>query len=455
MHRVRRKPARDPSRNAFLGMVVALLICTLPTGCSPPINQCRDLAVASEQAARRAWESKDPKAARKASRKADRAASTLEKALNDSPAETVQPVLKQQLLEAQVAARSARAYAETAEQEHERQKRMSGLKVQTYKKGRQLVLDILVPQMAGSAAKAGETGLDKLSVPERGFAELTWQCVNLMALEARPAPVNDPAGWTVAANTVRNWNTNPPVEFQLVLALCFASIGTSDFALFELESINGAAIEKQELRLTHRISKGVFYSLQGWNRLASSEFEVVATELKSKEGPVDGDMIVALVHGVAAYDAMTKNDLLKMDAEIAESIRAWPNNPLSVYLTGERLAANGEWEKAAESLESQVAGTKDEWLAERLASRARALRDGKGTARSFVLDAPLVIQFGMHMLIDKMAESPARTKLESALSQARKTGDQLRQKIKLPWSAPPAEILAATNSPGAQPASTN
>jgi len=424
-------------------------------GCSPPINQCRDLAVASERAARRAWENQDPKAARKAFKTAESAASALEKAVKVATEEPDKETLKQQLVEAQAAARGAQKYAETAEQEYERQERLSGLKVRTYKTGRQLALDTLVPQMAAAATKASQIGLDKLSAPERGFAELTWQCMNLMATEARPTPVNDSMQWAAAADAVRGWHTNPPVEFQLILALCFASIGTSDFALFELESINGSAIEKQELRLMHRASKGVFYSLQGWNRLASSEFEIVAREVGSREGPIDGDMIVALVHGVAAYDAMTKNDLVRMDAEIAESIRAWPNNPLSVYLTGERLAANGEWEEAAESFEAQVAGTKDAWLAERLASRARALRDGKGTAKGFVLDAPLVIQFGMHMLIEKMAESPAREKFETALSQVRKAGEQLREKIKLPWNATPEELTAATNSPGAEPPSTN
>jgi hypothetical protein len=152
---------------------------------------------------------------------------------------------------------------------------------------------------------------------------------------------------------------------------------------------------------------------------------------------------------------MTKNELVRMDAEIAESIRAWPNNPLSVYLTGERLAANGEWEKAAESFEAQVAGTKDAWLAERLASRARALRDGRGTARSFVLDAPLVIQFAMRMLMDKAAESPAWKKVEATMAQVRKTAEQLRQKVTLPWATPKPGETVAPSSPAADPVATN
>lgn len=128
MQTARCKLACDPNWIAFRGMRLTLLICILLTGCSPPIDQCRDLAVTSEQASRRAWEANDPKTARKAFNTADRASSTLEKAVKAAPEGPAREILKQQLVEAQVAARGAQKYAETAEQEHERQERLSGFK---------------------------------------------------------------------------------------------------------------------------------------------------------------------------------------------------------------------------------------------------------------------------------------------------------------------------------------
>jgi hypothetical protein len=226
---------------------------------------------------------------------------------------------------------------------------------------------------------------------------------------------------------MQQWGSNPPVEFRLLLAYGFACAGPADFALFELETIDPKSIEKLEWRLAHQTGKGVFYSLQGWNRLAATEFEEVAKVAGQTNEGFDGQAMAALVHGLAAYQALERKDLVAVDAEIAASLRAWPNNPISVYLTGERLAANGEWEKAAESFEASVAGTKDEWLAQRLAARARALRDGKGTAKHLVLDAPLIIEIGIRMMSEKLGKS-AQEQLAPIMLQMRKLSGQLLPK---------------------------
>jgi hypothetical protein len=59
------------------------------------------------------------------------------------------------------------------------------------------------------------------------------------------------------------------------------------------------------------------------------------------------------------------------------------------------------------------------------------------------------------MLMDKTAESPARKKVEAVMAQVRKTGEQLRQKITLPWGSAPAKETAATNSAPAGTAPAN
>ena len=71
-----------------------------------------------------------------------------------------------------------------------------------------------------------------------------------------------------------------------------------------------------------------------------------------------------------------------------------------------------------------MAGTKDEWLAQRLAARARALRDGKGTTKHLVLDAPLIMEFGIRMLSEKLGES-AKAQMAPLMLQMRKLSGQL------------------------------
>jgi hypothetical protein len=53
---------------------------------------------------------------------------------------------------------------------------------------------------------------------------------------------------------------------------------------------------------------------------------------------VNGAQMVALFHAFMAYHyGAEKRDLVKMDAEIARCIKAWPDNPVVVFLTGRTL----------------------------------------------------------------------------------------------------------------------
>lgn len=159
------------------------------------------------------------------------------------------------------------------------------------------------------------------------------------------------------------------------------------------------------------------------------EIERIGAIAPGSDYPVIGEEILVLVHATLAYEALQEGDLRKADELIAECVKMSPNNPVSVYLTGERLAANGEWEKAADSLEASAANAKDKWFAERLSQRARALRDGKGSSKSLVLDAGFLIDISAHYVGEAAKDSEAARKLESLWDEAGATGKRLVEKL--------------------------
>ena len=127
------------------------------------------------------------------------------------------------------------------------------------------------------------------------------------------------------------------------------------------------------------------------------------------------------------------------EAALAQSIRAWPDNPLAIYLTGEKLAATGAWEKAADSLEARAAGTEDQWIAQRLAQRARDLRDGKGSTKSLVLNAHFLVEFAAHATAKTARNSSAGKKLSDWLDGAEAFGQALRSSVPFLGSAADAK----------------
>jgi hypothetical protein len=241
------------------------------------------------------------------------------------------------------------------------------------------------------------------------------------------------------AEDLRRWSTNPPVEFRAVLALSFVLMGSRDFALAEFETVEASQLTNANARQIYHGGRGLLYAMQGWNRLATPEVEAYAHEAKLSENPVSGPQLLAVFHAYLAWQAFEQREFARMDAEIAQSLRVWPDNPVAVFLTGEKLAANGEWEQAADSLEAQVAGTENEWLARRFAQRARDLRDGKGSAKALVLDSRFLAEVTAHYAMKAAGNSAAGKKVGEAVDTAKTFGQGLLQKIPMLGSGTNAE----------------
>ena len=203
-------------------------------------------------------------------------------------------------------------------------------------------------------------------------------------------------------------------------------------ALAEFESVDAGSLRgTNALRIYHG-GRALLCAMQGWNRLAAREAGAFGQYADFSKGPLDGKQLLVLTHVFLAYDALKKREFAKMDTEISQSLRAWPDNPLVVYLTGEKLAANGEWEKAAASLEAQAAGCQDEWLAKLLAQRARDLRDGKGSAKALVLDGRFLTEAAAHYTLNAAKNSVAAKRLGAAVDEAKAFGRELWQRVPLP-----------------------
>ena len=100
--------------------------------------------------------------------------------------------------------------------------------------------------------------------------------------------------------------------------------------------------------------------------------------------------VQAVLHLLLAASHLQEKDYAAADRELGRAIRIDPNNPVAVFLTGERLLADGQREAAAESLEKAAAGTQHAWVAEAIAQRVRQLRDSSAPAEPVFLSGPFL-----------------------------------------------------------------
>jgi hypothetical protein len=110
-------------------------------------------------------------------------------------------------------------------------------------------------------------------------------------------------------------------------------------------------------------------------------------------------------------------------------MQIWPNNPVSVFLTGERLAANGERVKAADSLEQRARDSEDAWFAERVAERARELRGSEGEGQTLLHDKRFMTEVALRYLWIAAEKSPAAAKVKQTVDNAQVFGSRVLEHI--------------------------
>ncbi len=378
--------------------LVTALLAAMAAGCSVKPQELRQRAVQAEIAARQAFEDRQPEAAEQAASRAEDAASQLQEQAQSGRFPVDEMIVF--LREARVAAASARTYAQLADEERQCRERLASLKLKAYRSARAALCNYGFGGLAPAAEHFARADTNSLSVAEQQAAWLAWSVVKFVR---DPVPMTNGApDWNNVAAELRVWSKDPPPGMGMFLAAAFALNGLTDFALSELESVESSRLSATNARALYHLERSVLFGAHGWDRTAARELDQ-ALQLAPEgwHGPVT-TQAVALIHVWRAGSALQRKDFNTADREIATALKTWPDGPLAALMRGERLAAGGEWKQAADLLEAQVSDTTDEWLARRLAQRARELRATQGTAPSPFADPSFVFEV-VTRAVDKSA----------------------------------------------------
>ena len=390
-----------------------ILLILLAVGCNQSPEKLHLAALEACREATSAAEEQDAKRAMAASRRATKLLRKLEK-----QAETDE-VAKRLVGEVRLAVVDAQKQAELVDEQRQLREALAGLKARAYRASRDIALQGLLSAAALGADQMALHGTNVL----QNQPELQLAVMRLTTL-TEEFPELELAGMTNLTNVaaiLRIWATNPPPETGVVLALAFAGTGQADLAVTELDMVGTNVMASPNSAMLVHGTRAMVYVARGWNRLAAVEVEQLAALAPESDYDIKSDDAVILLRVLMVGDAVHQQDWQKLDELVAECIKIAPNHPMVVYLTGERLAANGDWEKAAESMEAQARNAEEMWVAEKLSRRARELRDGRGDQNRFV-DSKLFLDMSVFLLKRHAKNSEAARKLEELWKQAGAVG---------------------------------
>jgi tetratricopeptide (TPR) repeat protein len=393
------------------------------------LADCSTTVAQEQKAAAAAAKAMDEDAAARAARRAEAIAARAEELLaaqrgaaGEAPSAEASAGLQETeatVREVSALARATRRDANLTEERVELRDRTTGLTAQGYDKARTLALTGVFKALALAARQAETRGTDGL--PEQAQASLrsaVW-IVNQLDPGGQAVDPHQP-DYGVLAASLDGHAGDPPPRLHEVLALGLLLLGRDGFALQEVQAVDFERIPLAEERAAVRVLRAVIYRVNGLPTLAALELERCAGEdevgqLAAAYGP---DMVAGLHVLLAAY-YLEQKELERADAQIALAVRTAPNHPLTVYVTGERLAAEGSWEEAAASLEKSAVGTEDEWLAKKIADRAREVRDAEGTTPPLLADSKFLLGVCLHLIRQAARESEAAAKLQATVDGAK------------------------------------
>ncbi len=293
-------------------------------------------------------------------------------------------------------------------------KLVGSLKVRGYRAARTVVVPKLLATLAAAARQAADTDLEKLPKLVREAAELAASFAGVETADPAGSTAKlSRADWLRAAERIDAFNQSEPPEVALGLGLAYAALGKGGFALVELERVDPAKLGNPEHAALVPLARAFTFSRFGFIELAAREASLISGDTET------GRQLLAATHAVVAYLYGAEKDWKQMDRELGQAVRAWPNNPLVIFLSGERLLADGRREQALETFARAAAGTDGAWLAPLVEQRLREVRDSKGEVPPLVLDNELVVKGTLHLLVQQARQSEAGRRLAGLLESAR------------------------------------
>lgn len=219
-----------------------------------------------------------------------------------------------------------------------------------------------------------------------------------------------------------------PADLRLLLSFLMMASTEFDLAFFELESIPAASLKTAELRAIHRLLLGCSYLSQGYVELGMHEMEEADKLSTDSQLKLDSSGKCCL-HLVVGCYFMREKRWADADRCLAAASRAWPDNPLIVYLTGERQIAAHEYAAAEGSFAKVAQGSGFEWLAKKVQARAKRLRDNPASLEPVVFDFNFIAEIVSNSIEDKAQQSESVKKLREQMETAREYMRDLREKL--------------------------
>lgn len=349
--------------------------------------------------------------------------------------------LQKSLAEVEPVHANARVELEFAEEEQTVRDTLNSYKAKAYRAARAVTLRGVCESLALACEEANRTpatapATTSPSLTSRLHDSVLQSAALAVALDGcttnRPLRADGTPDYPAIAAAMRAMGKSPPPELGLLLGLGFLITGRDDLALIEISAVDPTTLRSPEHRLGRGMLHGAILRIMNCDRLALAQIEAVAPG-QSAEGAAFGPEAQAAVHLMLAAMCAMDKDYDRMDLEMVRASRVWPNNPVTVFLTGERLLAEGKPEAAAGSLEHYVASKgHDATWARLIAERARQLRDEKGAARPLLMDPKLRLA-----IISHYAASYAERESGQALARMLKAGNDFAQRV-MPGSTAPA-----------------
>ncbi len=319
---------------------------------------------------------------------------------------------------AEAAASEARYYAELAEEEKQRADALASWKARIYKTARVTAVQTTTRSLIAAAEEAGRHDPESLPEQLQVSAEIAADMAN--QLTGRQPLANGQPDWKGIVKDLKAMNKDISQHTSQFLALTHLISGQPKFALYEIEMVDPQNQKTHDEQLYFHLLKGTVYSMNDWQHLAVLEVENISTD-----GEESSEELMASVHLMLAYLFLRGNDLERADRETVRAMQIWPNNPVSVFLTGERLAASGEHEKAADSLEKHAKTSRQKWFAKRVSQRARALRDTPGKGQTLIHDSAFMREVVLNYFLVAAEESPAAARIKRQMDSAVNFGNRL------------------------------
>jgi hypothetical protein len=397
------------------------ILVVILAGCSERPASFLSTALRGEAQAKRAFEKHDVEGAELAAARAEVALADLEQFI--SSGKLSGPEKERFLNRTRLAAASARDYAQLAHEELLRLSKLNGLKLKSYQRVRGAVFAYTIAGLASAADRLAQADTNSPSAAEQQLAAVAWKMVEMV--DSGASFTNDPPNWSAAARILRASSTNPPPGMGMALALAYAVGGLTDFALCEIETVKESQLPSTNSRSLYHVERGALFALHGWDRSAAREL-AQSVELAPNGWKTAGvTQAVSVVHFWLAEQSLNRANYVQADIETGEVLKAWPDNPLVTLAISDKMAANGQWQKAADLLDERAHNLKNQWLATHLTRRALDIRKAQGPAPQLFSDATLLLEFAAHAAGD----STTAKNLLQWLEQAKALSGQAADKI--------------------------